>query len=345
MRGIRRPLPAALALALAAPAAGADVPALLLPASLGRPDRVWIAGRVLEEQHGTRGPAAMRNARQLAAGNLEGAPVHAGLLGRVGHAVSGHDGEFEIEIQAAPGAPFPAGALRATVAVPGASAEAVVLVVPPEAPFLVVSDFDDTVALTGVTSPTRLLATTFLEDGGTQPAVPGMAALYRCLTSPRAGGAAAALAFVSGSPVQMAPRIARFLERNGFPPAALYLRNLGPDTLSGYKQPVLARLADRFPQPLVLVGDSGEKDPEIYAEFAAAHPRRVLAAFIRQATPAPGPRARFAAVRLFADPGEAGGEAAALGLADPACVAAAFGGRDGGAAAPQARPDAPRPRH
>ena len=330
MPGMWRRLVAALALALAAPPAQADVPALLLPPSLGRPDRVWIAGRVLEERHETRGPAAVRNARLLAAGDLEGAPVHAGLLGRVGHAMSGADGEFEIE--AAPGAPFLAGELRATVTVPGASAEAVVHVVPPEAPFLLVSDFDDTVAVTGVTSLPRLLATTFLEDGDTQPAVPGMAALYRCLASPRAGVAAPALAFVSGSPVQLAPRIGRFLARNGFPPAALYLRDLGPATLSGYKQPVLARLAGRFPQPLVLVGDSGEKDPEIYAEFAAAHPGRVLATFIRQATPAPGPPARFAAARLFAEPARAGREAAALGLADPACVALAF---PGGAASPR----------
>ena len=332
MPGMWRRLLATLALALAAPLARADVPALLLPPSLGRPDRVWIAGRVLEERHGTRGPAAVRNARLLAAGDLEGAPVHASLLGRVGHAMSGDDGEFEIEIEAAPGAPFPSGELRATVTVPGASAEALVHVVPPEAPFLLISDFDDTVAVTGVTSVPRLVATTFLEDGDTHPAVPGMAALYRCLASPRPGGAAPALAFVSGSPVQLAPRIGRFLARNGFPPAALYLRDLGPATLSGYKQPALARLAGRFRQPLVLVGDSGEKDPEIYAEFAAAHPGRVLATFIRQATPAPGPPARFAAVRLFAEPAQAGREAAALGLADAACVALAF---PGGAGSPR----------
>lgn len=325
------------ALVLAAPAAGADVPALLLPPSLGRPDRVWIAGRVLEERHGTAGPAAVRNARVLAGSNLEGAPVHASLLGRAGHAVSGHDGEFEIEIPAAPGEPFPAGALRAAVTVPGASAEASVLVVPPETPFIVVSDFDDTVAVTGVTSTGQLLATTFLEDAETQPAVPGMAALYRCLLAARPGGAAPALAIVSGSPVQLAPRIARFLERNGFPPAALYLRNLGPGTLSGYKQPVLARLARRLPPPFVLVGDSGEKDPEVYAEFAAAHPGRVLAAFIRQATPEPGPPSRFAGARLFAEPGEVAREAAGRGLADPACVAAAFGagGGEGGARSPR----------
>ncbi len=336
MDGMWRPLAAALALALAAPVAGADAPALLLPPTLGRPDRVWVTGRVLEERHGMGGPAAVRNARMLAASGLEGAPVHASLLGRAGHAVSGDDGAFAIEIEAAPEAPFPSGPLRATVAIPGASAEAVVLVVAPEAPFIVVSDLDDTVAETGVTSPPRLLAATVFEDADTQPAVPGMAALYRCLAAPRSRGAAPALAFVSGSPIQLAPRIVRFLERNGFPPAALYLRDLGPSTLSGYKQPVLARLARRFTQSFVLVGDSGEKDPEIYAEFAAAHPGRVLATFIRQATPAAGAPARFGAARLVSEPARAGREASARGLADAGCIAAAFGA--GGAAAPSPRP-------
>ena len=323
---MRPPVLAALLLASGlglAPAARADAPALLLPPTLGRPDRVWIAGRVLEERHGTRGPALVRNARVLAGRNLVGAPVHASLLGRTGHAVSGHDGEFEIAIDAAPGAPFPAGELRAAVVVPGATAEAAVIVVDPDAPFLMVSDLDDTVAVTNVASTLGLLAATFLEDADTHPAVPGMAALYRCLAAPRSGPSPA-LAFVSGSPVQLAPRIDRFLARNGFPRAALYLRNLGPGTLSGYKEPVLARLAERFPQPLVLVGDSGERDPEIYAALARAHRGRVVAVLVRQATPDPGPAARFEGERLFADPGDAARDAAARGLADPACVAAEF---------------------
>lgn len=333
-----RPILATLAIALAAPTMGADVPALLLPPSLGRPDRVWIAGRVLEEEHRTSGPAALRNARQLGSSNLPRAPVHASLLGRAGHGVSGHDGAFEIEIPAAPGEPFPAGELRVTVVVPGASAEAAVHVVPAEAPFLVVSDFDDTVAVTGVTRPRTLLASTFLEDADTQPAVPGMADLYRCLLAPRPQGTAPVLAIVSGSPIQLAPRMVRFLARNGFPPAALYLRDLGPKTLSGYKPPVLERLAARFPQPFVLVGDSGEKDPEIYAAFAAAHPGRVLATFIRRATPHPGPPARFAGARLFGDPAQAGREAAARGLADAACVEVAFDAGAGSGAASPPRP-------
>jgi phosphatidate phosphatase APP1 len=326
---------ATLSVSLAcAASARADAPALLLPPSLGRPEVVWISGRVLEEAKGRSGPPAFRTARALSAENWEGAPVEVTFLGRTARATSGHDGEFEVEIAAAPGAPFPAGAQRATVRVPGASAKAAVMVVSPEAPFLLVSDFDDTVAVTNVTSRRGVLESTFLKDAHTQPVVPGMAALYRCLADGHP--APPPLAIVSGSPVQLAPRVERFLARNGFRPAALFLRNLGPGTLSGYKEPVLARLAERFPQPFVLVGDSGERDPEIYASFARAHPGRVLAAYLRQATPSPGPPERFAGLVLFAEPAAAARDAARRGLAAAPCVEAAFppAAAAGGAAVP-----------
>lgn len=314
--------PVLLLLALPA-AAAADTPALLLPPGLGRPGVVWVAGRVLEEAHGKHGPKPVRTARTLAASNLVGAEVEVTFLGRSARATSGHDGEFEVEIRAAEGKPFPPGPNEAEVRVAGVTAPARVRVVDAGAPFLLISDFDDTVAVTHATSTGKLLASTFLEDAETQPVVDGMAALYRCLA---AGGAP--VAFVSGSPVQLAPRLTRFLAKHGFPEAALFLRNLGPGTLHGYKEPVLERLATRFPDlPLVLVGDTGERDPEIYAAFSAAHPGRVLRAYLRQATETDVPPARAAGALVFRDPAAAARDAAGRGLAGQRCVAEAFPGQ------------------
>jgi phosphatidate phosphatase APP1 len=305
-----------LAVATCASPTLADEPALLVPPSLGRPDTVWIAGRVLEEAHGQHGPTVVRNFRALTASNEVGAKVEVRFLGRTATAVSGHDGEFEVEIAAAPGVPFPAGPQSAEVVTGGVTARATVHVVAAAAPFIVVSDFDDTVAVTHVESKRQVLASTFLRDAETQPVVEGMAPFYRCLAGARAP--APAFAFVSGSPIQLAPRIAKFLELNGFPPAALHLRNLGPDSLSGYKEPVLRRLAARFPQPLVLVGDSGEKDPEIYAALAKELPGRVKRIYIRRAGP-PGAASRFEGELLFAEPAEALADAVAGGLAKAGC--------------------------
>ena len=309
---MQRPLFALLLLALAAPVA-ADEPALLLPPTLGRTDVVWISGRVLEEEQGKHGPTFFRNARTLTNGNLVGARVEVRFLGRTGTAVSGHDGEFEVELPAAPGQPFPPGTQPVEVSIGRVTRTSTVFVVPPAAPFIVVSDFDDTVAVTHVESKRQVLKNTFLKDAETQPVVGGMSAFYRCLAA-----SGAPFAFVSGSPVQLAPRIGRFLEKHAFPPAALYLRNLGPDSLHGYKEPVLRKLAARFPQPLVLVGDSGEKDPEIYAALSKELPGRVKRIYIRRAGP-PGPSSRYGGALLFGDPAEALKDAAASGLASAEC--------------------------
>jgi phosphatidate phosphatase APP1 len=313
---------ALLLVAVPAAAIARDRPALLLPPGLGRPDVVWVSGRVLEEQYGKHGPKAVRSARVLAGSYLVGAEVEVTFLGRSAKAISGHDGEFEVELRPLAGESFPAGTSEATVRVEDVTGAARVEVMPPDAPFLLVSDFDDTVAVTNVTRTRDMLATTFLKDAETHPAVPGMAGFYRCL---HAKGAP--VAFVSGSPAQFAPRLARFLERNGFPSAALYLRNLGRKTLRGYKEPVLARLAERFPEAsFVLVGDTGERDPEIYAAFASAHPGRVARVFLRQATAEPVPPARVAGAYLFREPAMAAREAVARGLADEGCVEGAFPG-------------------
>jgi phosphatidate phosphatase APP1 len=303
----------ARALVLAAillPSAVTARPAVLVPPALGRTDTVWIAGRALRERPRTDAAAPVNNVWALAAPNWEGVEVEVLFRGLRARAVAGHDGEFEIEIRAEPGKPFPPGTHSVAVRIPGAGVRSVVHVVRADAPFLLVSDFDDTVAVTNVGSARKVVATTFLEDGETHPAVPGMAEVYRCIEEASGAGA---LAFVSGSPVQFAPRVTRFLARNGFPPAALYLRNLGPGTLHGYKEPILERLATRFPQPFVLVGDSGEKDPEIYAAFRRGRPERVLATYVRRAGE-PGPASRYDGMLLFSDPEEVLADARARGI-------------------------------
>lgn len=287
-----------------------NISGLIVPPALGRPSRVWISGRVVHESP-DRGPPALRALRRLAAPNWTGAPVEVRFLGRVARAESGHDGEFEVEIAAGPEEPFPPGAHPVLVEAPGARATGSVHVVPDDAPFIVVSDFDDTLAVSHVTSKAKLFATTFFDDADTHPPVDGMPALYAALAAGRT--VPPAFAVVTGWPFQFAPRLVRFLEKNRFPGMALFLRNLGPSTLHGYKEPVLRRIVERFHHPLVLVGDSGERDPEIYARLAREHPGRVLRIYIREADVV-GPPTRFEGMCLFGDPEVAVRDAIERGL-------------------------------
>jgi phosphatidate phosphatase APP1 len=311
---------AALLLVLASATASAGPEVLLFPA-LGRPGGVTLHGRVLADTpHGS--TALSRNLRRLASRNWKGARVEVSFLGVSATVTSGEDGDFQVTLPPPHVGPFPVGGHEAQARVPGASASARVEIVSDTAPFLVVSDFDDTVAISEVTKPDKLVTNALLRDADTQKVVPGMAGFYGCLGAD--SGAVPAFALVSGSPVQFGPRVSAFLSRHGFPAGfGLYLRDLGPDTLSGYKQPLIRSLLQRFPHPVVLVGDSGEKDPEVYAQIREEFPGRVRAIYIRDAGKS-GDATRFQDMVLFKDASTAAEHAMGAGLARRTCVSTAF---------------------
>lgn len=311
---------AALVLALAsAPVLAA--PAVLLSPALGRPGGVTLEGRVLAETpHGS--TALTRNLRSLAARNWIGAKVEVSFQGAVATVTSGEDGNFQVTLQPAEGRSFPPGRHSAQASVTGAKTTASVEILADPTPFLVISDFDDTLAISEVTQPEKLVANALLRDEESQKAVPGMPGFYGCL------GANAEVppgfALVSGSPVQFLPRVGAFLDRHRFPAGfGLFLRDLGPGSLSDYKQPIIRTLLQRFPQPVVLVGDSGEKDPEVYAQIREEFPGRVRAIYIREAGNTAN-AARFKDMVLFKEASTAALHAVQAGLARRACVTAAF---------------------
>mgnify|MGYP005840183463 CR=1 FL=1 len=189
------------------------------------------------------------------------------------------------------------------------------LVLLPESGLLVVSDIDDTIKVTGVTDHKTLLRRTFLEP---MEPVAGMADLYRRWADERQ----ARFCYLSGSPWQLFLPLSDFRRRSGFPPGGFYLRRLRWNDASAldflatakpHKEEVLERLMQRFPRHrFILVGDSGEQDPETYAGMAARHPHQVEAILIRDVTGQGGGSERYQALRsrlratqfqVFTDPG------------------------------------------
>ena len=71
------------------------------------------------------------------------------------------------------------------------------------------------------------------------------------------------------------------------------------------------------------MGDSGEKDPEVYEQIREEFPGRVKAIYIRDAGRTEDTE-RFTDMVLFKEAREAAAHAVKSGLADAACVAAAF---------------------
>lgn len=289
--------------------------------AIGSGRAVTVSGRVLRQRSSKDGSALAKNLERLTSGRLEGVEVELAFEGQTARSVTGDDGFFEVTFTAPRTQPFTPGAKVAQLSAGGAHGVLPVQVIADDAPFLVVSDFDDTLAVTQVVHPRKMLRAALLQDGETQPAVPGMAALFRCLSQAKV---APAFALVSGSPQQFVPRTMTFLRANDFPFLGLYLRDLGPGTLKGYKEPVIRALLTRFPSlPVLAFGDSGEHDPEVYARIRREFPGRLARVYIRDAGHAEDP-ARFPEMLLFHDAAEAARDAAQRGFAPGACVEAAF---------------------
>ncbi|HQR22288.1 MAG TPA: App1 family protein [Burkholderiaceae bacterium] len=157
----------------------------------------------------------------------------------------------------------------------------------PDRGLSVISDIDDTIKHTQVRDRREMLLNTFA-----RPFTPvaGMADWMRqCATA----DASTSFHYVSGGPEQLYPAIGEFLQDEAFPRGTVQLRTVdltkevfasGAGT-QAHKTAVIGRLLRDFPQRrFLLLGDSGEKDPETYAEIAREHRDRIIAILIRNVT-------------------------------------------------------------
>jgi len=155
--------------------------------------------------------------------------------------------------------------------------EGTVFLVPDEG-WSVISDIDDTIKISKVGQKKELLLNTF-----TRPFVPipGMAQVYQQWMSQTN----CVFHYVSGSPWQIYPALTEFLRIHHFPEGSFHLRQFDwRETIShkfydpvGHKDSVLKPLLRKFPKRrFILVGDSGERDPEIYGSLAREFPAQVM---------------------------------------------------------------------
>jgi phosphatidate phosphatase APP1 len=180
----------------------------------------------------------------------------------------------------------------ASLPLPGGQQEchatAAVLVPDPRAGFGVISDIDDTVLHTGLTERAGMLRTTLLLNATTRLPYAGVAAFYRALHEGE-GAVARPIFYVSGSPWNLYDVIESFFAIQGIPPGPLFLKDWGIDEhkfikedTKRYKLERIGMLLETYPTlDFVLIGDSGQEDPEIYAEVVRHWPQRIRAVYIR----------------------------------------------------------------
>jgi phosphatidate phosphatase APP1 len=225
------------------------------------------------------------------------------------------------------------------LALDGDPVRAPVLVVAPDVRLGLVSDVDDTILETGLTRGLAFLRITLLTEVSERAPLPGAAALYRALVC-RSGEAGLPVFYLSTSPWNLHEVLLEFIALRGFPLGPLLLTDWGPGRgnlfrigAREHKLGLIDRILAEHPEmALLLVGDTGQLDPEIYAAAAREHPGRIRAIYVRR-TDTLGP-ARLAAVDALAAEVTAEGvpmlavddsvqiaeHAATLGLIDPTQV-------------------------
>lgn len=166
-----------------------------------------------------------------------------------------------------------------------------------------VSDIDDTVMVSMV--PRLLVAVkhAFLDRVSSREAVPGMAEMLNRVTQVAGrrqheagadpttlpqGLLPAPVVYLSTGAWNVVPTVRDFLARLHYPRGAFLMTDFGPSNSGwfrsgpAHKRRELRRLASDLPRvSWILVGDDGQRDPMIYAEFAREHPDRVAGIAIR----------------------------------------------------------------
>ncbi|HEX2060781.1 MAG TPA: phosphatase domain-containing protein [Thermoanaerobaculia bacterium] len=262
----------------------------------GRGNEMLIRGRVLLEKAITRATGAeslWRNAvntwRRFKSDELAGVRVVATYRDSVVESISDDEGHFQIRL-----APHVLDHTRlwheVGLALPdrnNVTAVAHVMMPPEDADFAIISDIDDTVLVTNATSLLGM-ARSVIRNAATRLPFEGVADLYRALHRDRNP-----IFYVSSSPWNLYELLHDFMELNKIPHGPMFLQDWGLSEttllMAGHEEHKLAQiqtLVDYYPTlRFVLIGDSGQHDPEIYLRVIQTHPGRVLAAFVRDVTP------------------------------------------------------------
>ena len=263
---------------------------------------LFLRGRVLEEQGVTRsmrddtlGENVRNMARRFASEEVAGARVRGSFRGVQAHATADEEGFFDLRFELGSPVdgpsrwhevelelvrpPSPKGGLvRSTGQV----------MIPSGAEFGVISDIDDTVVRSSATNVLKMAWIVVRNNAHTRLPFEGVSAFYEALRGGPGGEGYNPIFYVSSSPWNIYDLLEDFLDVHQVPVGPLFLKDWSPTTLGqhhDHKLGIIRTLLRTYPDlPFVLIGDSGEEDPEIYHQAVVEHPGRIRAVYIRDVT-------------------------------------------------------------
>lgn len=322
----------------------------------GSATAVWVKGRVLRQRdlstpsdHDTFWQNLLATYQRFESDEVPGVTVRVEALGKAHTAVTDKEGYFEVTINPPNDLPpgrawFPVRYSVDGISQPdtqettdgqSVSKDGHLMISPPYSQFGVISDIDDTVLVTDATNLLQTARLTFLGNAYTRLPFAGIAAFYRALQSGPVTTLFNPIYFVSSSPWNLYDLLVDFFRIQGIPKGPILLRDFGlnKELLSSgghhtHKLAMIRKVLDVNPQlPFVLIGDSGQQDPEIYAQVVRENPGRIRAVYIRDVTPETRDESVRELIRtteagnvpmlLVSDTVAAAEHAASIGLIDP----------------------------
>ncbi|MEA2489526.1 MAG: hypothetical protein QOH21_1318 [Acidobacteriota bacterium] len=260
----------------------------------GRGNELLLRGRVLVDKRISRATAAepvwrnvLNTYRRFQSDEVAHMPVLAHYRDAVVETRTDEEGYFQVRLQPEV---IDAGQLWHEVGLelPNLAVTAVgKVLVPGPADFAVISDIDDTIVQTGATSLLRMVRSILLQNAAMRPPFEGVAELYRALHRDRNP-----VFYVSSSPWNLYELIHDFMNLTQIPHGPMFLQDWGISEQQfisvpheTHKLAQIQLLLEYYPDlPFVLIGDSGQHDPEIYLQVIRTHGTRIKAAFIRDVT-------------------------------------------------------------
>jgi phosphatidate phosphatase APP1 len=157
--------------------------------------------------------------------------------------------------------------------------------------FGIISDIDDTILISYATSKFMKFRLMFLNNALTRMPFEGVSAFYQSLQSGTVEGTFNPLFYLSNSEWNLYDLLYEFIYFNRIPKGPLLLREMEVRVFrfwkmveynKNHKMEKLRQLMTFFgDMKFILIGDSGQKDPEVYSAIVREFPGRVLAVYIR----------------------------------------------------------------
>jgi phosphatidate phosphatase APP1 len=271
----------------------------------GSPHRIRFHGRIVEHaapspsrEGATRWTQLRAMWRRMRASPIPDATIRVHTEGGECRLDADHRGYVDVVLPIDPPITAAGGWHRVGIEVLGPVAgggEADILVPPGTARLAVISDLDDTVVWTHATRSLSMMREMFTGDARTRLPIAGVSELYRALRDGVSGSDGNPLVYLSRGPWQLEELLQEFFELHDIPSGPALLRDWGPSVEGidprykhSHKRRALEAILETWPDlPVLLIGDSGQEDPEVFGQAVVNHPARIAAVWIRSVDRSP----------------------------------------------------------